>query len=220
MTDPPLLQADDLAKAWDGIEVLRGLSLTVTAGAHVAVEGVSGSGKSTLLNVLARLVRPDRGTVAYRRVSYGTLGRPERFRLNHVGLVFQEVQLLDSMSVAANIELVQAASGKPPIALRDLLGPLGLFHRASDRAAVLSRGERQKVALARAFANDPDLVLADEPTASLDPSNRDRTLDQLFALCARCNATAVVVSHDRDVSARPEFAQRCALVDGALQSRA
>lgn len=213
-----LVDVQDVHVAFDQISVLEGASLTVNPGEHTLILGPSGSGKTTLLNVLARLVEPTRGDFTFREQPVAAQGSPARFRRQHIGYVFQELHLLESLTVEQNIGLVQAAMGAGDDAPspRELLEPLGLGDRRHARVAVLSRGERQRVALARAFANRPALVLADEPTSSLDPSNRATTLGHLWRLCEQTGATAVVVSHDEALRSDDHFARRLSLDEGTL----
>ena len=203
-----LLSARGLAKSFGEARVLDDVDLEVARGQHTLIFGPSGSGKSTLLNLIATLLAPDRGELRFDGTPYEELGDPRAFRLRYIGLMFQDFHLLESLTVAQNVEMVQMARGGDGLlSLRELLEPLGLGERMRSPVKILSRGERQRVALARAFANRPSLVLGDEPTASLDPSNRGRTLDHLFGLCERTGATAIVVSHDHAIASRPEFAQ-------------
>ena len=210
-----LLEASGLEKAWGGHPVLRGADLALDQGAHTLISGPSGAGKSTLLHLLGRLAEPDAGSLRFR--DQPVSGDSAAWRLAHVGLVFQEILLVESLTVKQNLRLVQTAAGKHGD-LGRLLEPLALLDRLNTSTRVLSRGERQRVALARAFANEPALVLADEPTASLDPSARDATLDQLFRLCEQVGATALIVSHDPAVAERPELAGRLHLHGGRLSA--
>ena len=212
----PLLQISGLRKAWAGRRVLDGLDLRVEVGQHALIRGASGAGKSTLLGVLARLVRPDAGTVRLEGEDIGGLGGATRYRRDRLGLVFQDPLLVDSLTAFQNLEMAalqQARAGPDPTAL---LSRLGLPGRADTRAGVLSRGERQRLALARAFVGRPRLVLADEPTASLDAPARDAVLDQLFSLSDDAGATILLVSHDPAIAARPELRRRLTLQGGRL----
>jgi putative ABC transport system ATP-binding protein len=202
-----LLSAERISKSFDGTAVLSSLSFSLDAGEHMIIMGPSGSGKSTLLNLVARLIEPDEGQLTFRGEAYGDMMKAASFRLQHIGFMFQDFYLLESLSVFQNIDMIQRArrGTGDPLPIDDVLAPLGLSHRRNSPVQVLSRGERQRVALARAFANQPDLLLADEPTASLDPSNRGKTLDHLFNLCSKFQTTALVVSHDAALRDRPEF---------------
>lgn len=216
MTD--LLTLHGVSLSLGGAPILRQTSLSLRPGEHALVLGPSGSGKTTLLNVAAGLLAPAQGDVLFRDQPLSAYGPPARFRREQIGIVFQDLHLLENLTVAQNIELVQAAMG----ARRDaptpaaLLAPMGLGDRLHDRVSILSRGERQRVALARAFANGPALLLADEPTSSLDPRSRDQTLSHLWALCEQTGATALVVSHDEALKDDARFVTRWTLSDGKL----
>lgn len=214
-----MLSLTNIEKSWGETHVLRGLDLKVEIGQHTLISGPSGAGKSTLLNVIARLIVPDAGELQFNGINYEKITDPARFRMDHIGVVFQEIHLIESLTVAENLEMVQLSSGKDsPATIRELLIPLGIGGLIDKRTRLLSRGERQRVALARAFANSPELVLADEPTASLDPSNRHSTLDHLFALCELFGSTALVVSHDPEIESRCEFLQLLTLDRGQFGS--
>jgi ABC-type lipoprotein export system ATPase subunit len=216
---PPLLAVRGLRKAWAGRAVLDHLDLELGSGQHTLVRGASGAGKSTLLGVLARLVPPDAGEILLDGAPIAGLGGATRYRRERLGLVFQDPLLVDSLTAFQNLEMAamqHTARGPGPSAL---LERLGLQPRAAVRAGVLSRGERQRLALARAFVGRPRLVLADEPTASLDPPGRDAVLDQLFALADAAEATVLLVSHDAVVAARPELHRRLSLDAGRLHEK-
>ena len=215
-----LLTLRDVTVTLGATSVLSGASMSLSAGEHTLILGPSGAGKTTLLNLIARLVEPERGELTFAGQPMSTYGAPARFRRTHIGYVLQDLHLLETLTVEENLGLVQAAVGAPADAPspRALLEPLGLGERLSDRVSILSRGERQRVALARAFANQPKLVLADEPTSSLDPSNRDDTLDHLWRLCDQTGATALVVSHDEALRGNPRFVHRLQLSGGSLDA--
>ena len=200
--------------------ILRGASLELEAGQHTLILGPSGAGKTTLLNVAAGLVSPSEGEVLFRGEPLNAHGTSARLRRDALGIVFQDLHLLENLTAAQNIALVQAAigAGEDAPSPESLLSPLGLGDRLTTRVSVLSRGERQRVALARAFANRPSLVLADEPTSSLDPGSRTRTLAHLWALCEETGATALVVSHDAALEADAGFVTRSVLSEGRLSA--
>jgi putative ABC transport system ATP-binding protein len=184
------------------IQALRGVSLTVEPGEVVAVTGPSGSGKSTLLHCLAGLDDPDGGTV---RVGGERLSRrPEAeraaVRARRVGMLFQSGNLLEHLDLRANLELVQAlARTRDQARARSLLDDLGLGGRARSYPSQLSGGETARAGLAVALANDPDVVLADEPTGELDHVNEELVLDLLVSR-ARAGSAVVVVTHSAPVA--------------------
>ncbi len=209
----------DVAKRFGPIQALRGVSLAVAPSEFVTITGPSGSGKSTLLNLIGSLDRPDSGTV-----TVGGRPVPEpvhavEFRRHVVGFVFQDNLLLPYMSAQGNIEAALLATGMSRRDRRrrsaELLAEVGLAHRAEHIPSELSGGQRQAVALARALANDPCLLLADEPTGALDSVAGRRALDLLATIRERYGMTVIVVSHDDAVA---EVADRVVhIVDGQVQ---
>ena len=210
------LEAEGLVKTYrDGarrVEVLRGADLRVEVGEMVAVVGPSGSGKSTLLHLLGGLDRADAGSV--RIGGAGLAGRSgaelARFRNRTIGFVFQFHQLLPDFTALENVMLPGRIAGRPPRETleraRGLLEQVGLAEREDHFPSELSGGERQRVALCRALALDPPLLLADEPTGNLDPASGERVLDLLIDLQERHGTTGVLVTHN------PAVAERCARV--------
>ena len=167
------IEVDRVSKTFAGrIHALREVSLRVAGGEVVAITGPSGCGKSTLLNVIAAIESPDSGQVRVDGVSVGDLEHPAAYRRDTVGFVFQLHHLLPMLTARANVELPLIAAGVPRGERRGralaLLAEVGLRERSEERPATLSGGERQRVAVARALVNDPRLLLADEPTGSLD----------------------------------------------------
>ena len=187
--------------------------LQVTRGETVMVTGPSGCGKTTLVNLLSGLLRPDAGslTVEGVRVDQLSTAAADLFRGNHLGLIFQSFQLLRPLTVLDNL-LLGARYGRrwrgaeARERAEALLEQVGLTNRRFYRAARLSIGEQQRVAVARALINEPPVVLADEPTASLDARNAEAVLDLLLGLCARHGATLLVVTHN--LALAPHF-RRC-----------
>jgi putative ABC transport system ATP-binding protein len=205
------------------VRALRGASLTVWPGEFVAVTGPSGSGKSTLLNIIAGLERADGGSVVVAGQPLGELSetRLARLRRRHVGMVFQFFHLLESMTAADNVVLAARLAGLGRRAAlgraRELLDVLGLLERAEALPATLSGGQRQRLAIARALAGSPTLLLADEPTGALDSAGAAEVLDLFTRLHAR-GQTIVVVTHDAAVAAA---AQRIVTMrDGQLEQPA
>jgi ABC-type lipoprotein export system ATPase subunit len=183
--------------------LLDGVSLTVDADEVVAVLGRSGSGKSTLLNVLGGLDSPEDGriVVAGEQLTGRGARRLPRIRLRHIGFVFQQFQLIEELSGAENVLLPTRLPGAPPGGARRaaaLIEDLGLAPVASHLPHELSGGEQQRFAIARALVNDPELVLADEPTGSLDADNGAAVLDLLRDLRGRA---VVIVTHEPEAAA-------------------
>lgn len=206
MSAPTLLLSDVkmvFGKGAAAVEALRGVNLSVADGEIVAIVGPSGSGKTTLLSVAGCLLRPTAGSV--RLLDQETLGLSEsrraELRLRRIGFVFQAFNLLPALSAIENVQLVNSLAGANRREARAraeyLLGSLGLAHRASVRPGNLSGGEQQRLAVARALANRPDLILADEPTSSLD-SQAGRQVMELMVGCIRQREarSLVVVTHD------------------------
>ena len=195
------------------LEVLAGVDLDVEPGEVVAILGPSGSGKTTLLHLLAGLDRPTSGEVWWGDLAVHE--RPPRAwareRAAHVGLVFQDPHLVDELDATANVELPGRFAGRrTPGRARDLLADVGLAERAHAHPATLSGGERQRVALARAWYLDPPLLLADEPTGSLDRATAAQVFERLVDFARSHGRAVVMVTHDeglvRDVDARYRLA--------------
>jgi ABC-type lipoprotein export system ATPase subunit len=180
-------------------------SLTACRGEAVALTGPSGSGKTTLLHILAALIRPSGGEVSFNGRSLSRLGSSEAsWRAATVGYVFQEMNLLPDFNLSENLLLAAEISGvRRDVACEraaSLLGRLGLGERAKSRPSELSLGEQQRAAVARAIIHSPPLVLADEPTASLDSENAGIVVNLLFELCAESSSLLLVATHDEDVA--------------------
>lgn len=216
------VRVEEVRKVFGRIEAVRGVSLDVASGEWVTITGPSGSGKTTLLNLIGSLEVPDAGRVLVGEEPVPSPARAVRFRREVVGFVFQDSLLLPYLSAQANIETALLASGlrsaERRARSRDLLAEVGLTDRASHIPAELSSGQRQGVALARALANDPQLLLADEPTGSLDSTSSVRALDLMDAIRKRRGMTVVVVSHDPAVAERADRVVH--LVDGRVQEAA
>jgi lipoprotein-releasing system ATP-binding protein len=210
-----MLDATGLRKVFRGgdgnpIEVLSGVELSVARGEFVAIVGASGSGKSTLLHLLGALDRPSAGEVRLDGEAYGALSPAELalVRNRKLGFVFQFHHLLREFTALENVMLPLLIAGASDAAARsraeELLAAVGLAGRMSHRPAALSGGEQQRAAVARALANDPVVVLADEPSGNLDYGHSER-LHDLFATLARGFETAViVVTHNRQLAGRAD----------------
>jgi ABC-type lipoprotein export system ATPase subunit len=186
----------------------------------VAITGPSGCGKSTLLNVIAAIDRPDSGRVLVDGVSVTDLQHPSTYRRDTVGFVFQLHHLLPMLTARANVELPMIAAGAPRVERHRramaLLSEVGLRERAEERPATLSGGERQRVAVARALANEPRLLLADEPTGSLDTESGRLVLAVLDRARERRGMTLLIASHDSGLGARADRVIR--MVDGSIEA--
>jgi len=207
----PVVDARGVIKAYRDGEIrypaLRGIDLQVQAGEFVALMGPSGSGKTTLLQLLGGLDRPDAGQL---RVAGYDLPRMDEtalalFRRRHVGIIFQYFNLLQHLDAITNVMLPALLAGAGPAEARAralaLLERLGVGHLAGKRPPQLSGGERQRVAIARALINEPQLLLADEPTGSVDPVAAGRILD-LLAETNAAGQTILLVTHDPAIAAR------------------
>ena len=181
-------------------------SWRVGAGEQWLVLGASGSGKTTLLAIVAGLLRPSAGRVAVSERDLGALSGPalDRFRGRHIGFVPQKLHLLASLTVEKNLALAQYMAGvaQDPARMHDVLAALGLAERAHSKPAELSHGEAQRVAVARAVINRPQLILADEPTSNLDDIHCAQAIDLLESQAMACGAALVVATHDQRVRAR------------------
>jgi lipoprotein-releasing system ATP-binding protein len=207
------VRAEGVTKTYqDGVrrvEVLRGIDLFVEAGEMVAIVGPSGSGKSTLLHLLGALDRPDTGAVEIGGQALAALSGAKiaGFRNRTLGFVFQFHQLLPDFTALENVMLPGRIAGIEPrkvlASSRRLLEEVGLAERLEHFPNQLSGGERQRVALCRALALEPPLLLADEPTGNLDPASGDAVFQLLLDLQARHRTTGILVTHN------PEIAQRC-----------
>lgn len=188
------------------LAILRDISFDLGAGQTVAIVGASGSGKSTLLGILAGLDTPTAGTVHLAGQDLFALDEDQRaaLRARHVGFVFQSFQLMPNLTALENVMLPLELAGMPDAKgkARTMLERVGLGERLGHRPKVLSGGEQQRVALARAFVVQPELLLADEPTGSLDHATGAAIMDLMFALNREQGTTLVLVTHDRQLAAR------------------
>ncbi|HZP40668.1 MAG TPA: ATP-binding cassette domain-containing protein [Candidatus Binatia bacterium] len=220
-----VLRAERVSKTWHpgtpgAVRAVRDASLAVAPGETVVVTGPSGSGKTTLLAMLGSLLAPDRGRVLFEGRDLAALADAERrrVRLVRIGFVFQRALLVPQLTARQNVALVPRVAGVPrarAFARADaLLERLGMAARAAARPRALSPGEQQRVAVARALAAGPGLVLADEPTAHLDADTGTRVVDALRSLAAAERAGLVVVTHDARLAALGDRVLR--LDDGVL----
>lgn len=195
--------------------------LRVEAGERLFIEGPSGSGKSTLLSLLAGVAAPQEGlvTVLGQRISELGGSRRDRFRADHIGYIFQMFNLIPYLSVVDNVTVPLRFSPRrrkrvanPSGEAKRLLAHLGMGDLLNRPVTELSVGQQQRVAAARALIGSPEIVLADEPTSSLDPANSERFIELLFDECNRDRTTLVFVSHDHTLA--PRFDRSVTLRDG------
>ena len=205
-SSPAVYAAAGLQKSYDegAVPALRGLDFEVKEGEFVTVVGPSGCGKSTLLQMLGALDKPSAGSLLYRGQSLPGLADPARYRAHEIGFVFQSFHLLPTFTALENVQIPMFEGNRPlaerPERARALLESVGLKHRLDHFPAKLSGGERQRVAIARSLANDPSVLLADEPTGNLDSENADKVLELLKQLHAERKMTLILVTHDLHVA--------------------
>ncbi|WP_339636481.1 ABC transporter ATP-binding protein [uncultured Sulfitobacter sp.] len=209
----PVLRLSGISKAYNPgapneVQVLRGIDLTVAPGEVVALVAPSGAGKSTLLHIAGLLDTADSGTVEI--AGDDLTGQSDRKRTGvrraDVGFIYQFHHLLPEFTALENIVLPQLANGVArkvaEARARDLLAQVGIAERADHRPAAMSGGEQQRVAFCRALANEPRLLLADEPTGNLDPSTSDQVFAALMALVRGTGLSAVIATHNLELAAR------------------
>lgn len=220
-----LISARALTKSYSmgqrTLEVLRGVSVDVSPGDFLAVRGASGAGKSTLLHLLGGLDSPNAGEVFFAGKNLSSLSKSDlaTLRNQRIGFIFQAYHLLPELDALENICLPARMARKPAAQAeargRDLLARAGLSERADHLPFELSGGEQQRVAIARALINEPDLILADEPTGNLDSHTGGEIIELLCSLRAEKNSTLVIATHDEHVAARaPKMIE---LADGQIK---
>jgi lipoprotein-releasing system ATP-binding protein len=208
------------AQGKDRLDVLAGAALVVRPGEIVALVGPSGAGKSTLLHIAGLLERPDAGEVWLGGEACGALSDSRRtcLRRSHLGFVYQYHHLLPEFSAVENVILPQMIAAKSRSGARDraleLLERMGLKARAEHRPGQLSGGEQQRVAICRALANQPKVLLADEPTGNLDPHTADSVFGELLRLVRSTGVAALIATHNPDLARRMDRQVR--LQDGLL----
>jgi putative ABC transport system ATP-binding protein len=221
---PPAIALDDLHVTLPSragpVAILRGIDLSVPAGDAIAVVGPSGSGKSTLLMVIAGLERATEGRVSVLGTDLATLDEDglARLRAANIGIVFQSFHLVPTMTAIENVALPLEFLDQDDAfgASRAALAEVGLAHRETHFPGQLSGGEQQRVAMARALAPRPSLILADEPTGNLDLATGAQVMDLLFTLKERTAATLLLITHDRILAKRCD--RIVSLADGRIVS--
>lgn len=201
-----MLSGKNIHKRYGAVEVLKGLDIDIQKGEVVSIAGPSGSGKSTLLHILGTLDRPDRGTISMNNTGINSLSpkKMAAFRNKHIGFVFQFHHLLPEFTALENACIPGWLAGRKKTEVKNeaekLLKMLGLSHRMENKPNQLSGGEQQRVAVARALINQPDIVMADEPTGNLDTANAKDLHQLFFDLRSKFNQTFLIVTHNEELA--------------------
>ena len=201
-----MIHLTNIEKSFGSLEVLKGIDLEINKGEVVSIVGPSGAGKTTLLQIMGTLDRPDSGKVIVHGVAVSTISQKKLsdFRNQHVGFVFQFHQLLPEFTALENIMIPAFIAGKSQKEAKrralELLDFMGLTERAEHKPNELSGGEKQRVAVARALVNNPAVILADEPSGSLDTKNKGELHQLFFDLRDKFGQTFVIVTHDEQLA--------------------
>lgn len=202
-----MIELQGIRKSFGDLEVLKGIDLSVNKREVISIVGPSGAGKTTLLQVLGTLYRPDAGSILFNGTDLSALGKKAlaRFRNEHIGFIFQFHQLLPEFTALENVFIPALIARKSEKKAREraaeLLNFLGLSERAHHKPSELSGGEQQRVAVARALMNEPDVILADEPSGSLDSRNKAELQKLFFNLRDQLGQTFIIVTHDEELAA-------------------
>jgi lipoprotein-releasing system ATP-binding protein len=201
-----MIQATDITKSFGNLQVLKGIHLEIAAGEVVSIVGASGAGKTTLLQILGTLSRQDTGEIIINGIRTDSLtgNKLSRFRNMHIGFVFQFHQLLPEFNALENVCIPGFIANRPRKEVEtragELLSFLGLGNRLDHKPSELSGGEQQRVAVARALINDPEVILADEPSGNLDTQNKQELHKLFMTLRERFQKTLVIVTHDHSLA--------------------
>ncbi len=201
-----MITIKDITKSFGNLQVLKGISLDISKGEIVSIVGPSGAGKTTLLQIIGTLDKADGGEIVVDGVNVSTLGKKKlsEFRNRHIGFVFQFHQLLPEFTALENVMIpayiAGVSHGEAKCRAMDLLEFMGLTDRAAHKPNELSGGEKQRVAVARALVNNPAVILADEPSGSLDSRNKAELHQLFFDLRDKYGQTFVIVTHDEQLA--------------------
>ncbi|MDD7250503.1 MAG: ABC transporter ATP-binding protein [Prevotellaceae bacterium] len=217
-----MIDIENITKSFGTLQVLKGINLHIDKGEVVSIVGPSGAGKTTLLQIIGTLDRPDSGRIVLDGQDVGQLGSKAlaRFRNDRIGFVFQFHQLLPEFSALENVIIPALIAGKSERAARErgreLLSFMGLADRQDHRPSQLSGGENQRVAVARALINEPSVILADEPSGSLDSRNKAELHQLFFDLRDKIGQTFVIVTHDEQLASLTD--RTIHMRDGVIQA--
>lgn len=217
-----MIQLESITKNFGSLQVLKGISFTIEKGEVVSIVGPSGAGKTTLLQIMGTLDRPDSGQVWLNGTDVSRMKEKElsAFRNREIGFVFQFHQLLPEFTALENVMIPALIQGVSSSTARksamEMLDFLGLSSRVSHKPAELSGGEKQRVAVARALVNHPLVILADEPSGSLDTQNKEELHRLFFDLRDKLGQTFVIVTHDEDLASKTD--RTIHLIDGRVVS--
>ena len=217
-----MIQIENLTKSFGDLQVLKGVNLTIEKGEVISIIGSSGAGKTTLLQLIGTLDKPTGGTIRFNGEDLGRLNskRLAAFRNSHIGFVFQFHQLLPEFTALENIVIPALIAGRKrseaEAEAMQLLQVMGIEERAHHKPAEMSGGENQRVAVARALINHPDVVLADEPSGSLDSKNKEELHILFFDLRDRYGQTFVIVTHDETLASYTD--RTLHMVDGVIEN--
>ncbi|HBR22792.1 MAG TPA: hypothetical protein DD713_09645 [Nitrospiraceae bacterium] len=206
-----MLALENIKKSYKGQEVLRDTSLSIAEKEMVSIMGKSGAGKSTLLNIMAGLIKPDRGRALFKGNDLTSIDEESlaAFRLKHIGIVFQDFKLIPSLSVSDNILLgiyprKDIKDNDKTSRVNELAERVGLKHKLKEKVDNLSGGEKQRVAIARSLVNRPVIVLADEPTGNLDSATSDSIMALFRELHQTMLTSFIIVTHDKDIAQKTD----------------
>ena len=217
-----MIRIENLTKKFGELEVLKGVSLTVNKGEVISIVGPSGAGKTTLLQLIGTLDKPTSGKILFNGEDTGRMSSNKlaTFRNRHIGFVFQFHQLLPEFTALENIIIPALIAGRKrkeaEAEAMELLGLMNLTERAGHKPSEMSGGENQRVAVARALINHPDVILADEPSGSLDSHNKEELHRLFFDLRDKLGQTFIIVTHDDRLASYTDRTIR--MVDGMIES--
>lgn len=217
-----MIQIENLTKSFGNLQVLKGVSLSIKKGEVISIVGPSGAGKTTLLQLIGTLDKPSGGSIRFNGEELGKMSesRLATFRNRHIGFVFQFHQLLPEFTALENIIIPALIAGRKrkeaEAEAMELLRIMGIEQRAQHKPSEMSGGENQRVAVARALINRPDVILADEPSGSLDSHNKEELHKLFFDLRDKLGQTFIIVTHDESLAAFTDRTIR--MVDGVIEA--